>query len=101
MLSRDKAKIIAARTVETWDKYDRFRVVAGEGDEEPSGVTVAREFIKMNEEVEGLRQDIALAECQYLDCGGRLSPPEVVEEMRKILQDSLAGVTHPLGDKLN
>jgi hypothetical protein len=37
-----------------------------------------------------LRTAITLAECQYLGCGGRLAPDEIVSNMRKILQEALS-----------
>lgn len=40
-------------------------------------------------EAEMLRKAMVLAECQYLGCGGNLSAGEVIEAMRKILNDAL------------
>lgn len=44
---------------------------------------------KLKAEVERLRKAMTLAECQYLGCGGRNTPSEIVESMRKTLQDAL------------
>lgn len=43
-----------------------------------------------NEEIRRLKAAMTLAECQYLGCGGRLSPDEIVSNMRKILQEALS-----------
>lgn len=44
------ARKIAKRTVEQWDKYDKFRAIPEEGSEEPSGVTVARALLRVDAE---------------------------------------------------
>jgi len=39
--------------------------------------------------VDELEKAVRLAEAQYMGCGGRLTPAEVVGSMRKILNDVL------------
>lgn len=57
----NNAKQIAERTVETWDKYDRFRVIPEEGLDEPSGVTVARAYLKALKEIADLQEQVIAA----------------------------------------
>ena len=59
------AKEIAKRTVEQWDNFDRFRVVYSDGSDEPSGVTVARELLRLEE----LSVDLLLALEEVLEDG--------------------------------
>lgn len=111
---QDKSREIAKAIVRQWDKHDKFRVVAGEDNGEPDEVVVARALLrvdkeygceimdpagtiwdhaaKLQAEVERLRNAMTLAECQYLGCGGRNTPSEIVESMRKTLQDALVQV---------
>lgn len=41
----------------------------------------------INKTIDNLYAKIKLAECQYLGCGGRLTPDEIVKSMREVLND--------------
>ena len=41
-------------------------------------------------EVHRLQSKIRLAECQYLGCGGQLTPDEVVSSMRDVLNSEVS-----------
>jgi len=84
----------AQQIIEQWERHDIFRMTEADktlwSDGEPDDVVLAREVVKLKAEVERLRNAMILTECQYLGCGGRNTPSEIVESMRKILQDALA-----------
>ena len=61
-----------------------------EGDMRVNMTTVIGAGRVLAKRVEELEKAIHLAEQQYMGCGGRLHPSEVVDSMRLILRDALS-----------
>ena len=61
-----------------------------EGDMRVNMTTIIGAGRVLAKRVDELEKAIHLAEKQYMGCGGRLSPSEVVDSMRSILNDALS-----------
>lgn len=50
VFERDNSRELAKQVVKQWEQHDRFRVVAGEGDTEPSEVVIAKALLRVDKE---------------------------------------------------
>jgi len=79
----DEAEYLAGRAIQQWELHDKYRMFPADFEmfhnrKEPDNIVIAKSLI------ECLRR-INLAKIQYMGCGGRLNPSEILNNITAVL----------------